>query len=61
MRRWPGCEETKPGLPVRGVLFEGTAFGSRAVSGHGLGVAIPQGSNSGESVTVPDEGERLMS
>jgi len=52
-----GCEEIRPGLPIWGDLLEGTAFG---VSGHWLGVAIPQGSSSGESVTVTDEGEWLM-
>ena len=50
----PGCEETRPRLPIWGDLLEGTAFG---VSGHWLGVAIPEGSSSGESVTETDEGE----
>ena len=50
-----------PGLPNWAVvLLEGTAFGSNVASAHGLGVAIPRGSNSGESVTVTDEGERLI-
>jgi hypothetical protein len=51
-----------PGLPIWVVdLLEGTAFGSNGASPHALGVvAIPRGSNSGERVTVTDEGERVM-
>jgi hypothetical protein len=57
----PGRGETTPGLLIWFfVLLEGTAFGSNATSDHALGVAIPQGSNSGESVMVADEGEWLM-
>ena len=46
-------------IPEGTVLLEGRAFGSREVSGHGLGAATPQGSNSGERDMGPDDGERL--